>query len=64
MQGQDANYAVLTTIWKETCIEFIKYAECRLWANIYEIYLDFRSARIISLHKKNCSWNHLSGHYW
>ena len=23
---------------KETCIKFIKYAECRLWTNIYEIY--------------------------
>ena len=23
-----------TTTWKETCIEFKMYAECRLWANI------------------------------
>ena len=23
-----------TTTWKETCIQFKKYAECRLWANI------------------------------
>ena len=42
-----------TTIWKETRIEFIKYTECRLWANICEIYWDFRSARIISLQEKN-----------
>ena len=41
-----------TTTWKETCIEFIKHAECRLWAKIYEIYWDFCSARIISLKEK------------
>ena len=41
-----------TTTRKETWIEFIKYAECRLWANIYEIYWDFHSARIISLQEK------------
>ena len=38
------------TLWKETCIEFIKYAECRLWSNIYS---NFYSARIISYRKKN-----------
>ena len=30
----------------------IKYTECRLWANIYEIYWDFLSTRIISLYEK------------
>ena len=53
-----------TTTWKETCIEFNKYAECMLWANIYEIYWDFCSARIISLKEKKCSGNHLGGHHW
>ena len=46
------NQAVQTRTWKETCIEFIKYAGCRLWANIYEMYWDFHSTRIISLQKK------------
>ena len=41
-----------TTTWKETCIEFTKYAESRLWANIYEIYWDFRFTIIISLQEK------------
>ena len=45
-----------TTTWKETCIEFIKYAECRLWVNIYKIHWDFRSTRIISLLEKNPWW--------
>ena len=40
------------TTWKETCIEFITYAECTLWAKIYGIYWDFCAARIISLQKK------------
>ena len=53
-----------TTIWKETRIEFIKYTECRLWANICEIYWDFRSARIISFQEKNRSGNHFSGYQW
>ena len=38
-----------STTWKETCIKFKKYADCRFWANIYKIYWDFRSVRIISL---------------
>ena len=46
------NQAGQTTTCKETCIKFIKYAESRLWANIYEIYWDFCSAKIISLQKK------------
>ena len=33
-------------------MEFKKYRECKLWANIYKIYWDFRSARIISLREK------------
>ena len=41
-----------TTTWKETFIEFIKYPECRLRANIYEIYWDFHSGRIISFQEK------------
>ena len=41
-----------TITWKKTCIEFKKWRECRLWASIYEIYWDFRSARIISLRAK------------
>ena len=41
-----------TKKWKETCIEFKMYVECRLWANIYEIYRDFRSKRIISSQEK------------
>ena len=41
-----------TTTWKESCIEFIKYTECRLWVNIYKIHWDFHYARIISLQKK------------
>ena len=54
----EVNYAILTKsqtafiTWKETCIKFIKYAQCRLWANIYEIHWDFRSANIISLLEK------------
>ena len=43
------NQADQTTTWKETCIEFPKYAKYRLWANIDEIYWDFRSVRITSL---------------
>ena len=38
-----------STRWKETCIEFKKYADCRFWANTYEVYWNFRSVRIISL---------------
>ena len=38
-----------TMTWKETCIKFKKYKECRLWPNIYGIYWDFCSARAISL---------------
>ena len=41
-----------TKTWKETCIEFKKYSECRLWTNIYEIYRDFHSAKNISLREK------------
>ena len=41
-----------TATWKEACIEFIKYAECSLCANTFEIYWDFRSARTISLQEK------------
>ena len=52
----DINCAILTKRvklqQKETYIEFNKYAECRLWANIYDIYWDFRSAGIISLQEK------------
>ena len=43
------NQTSQTTTWKETCIEFKKYAEWRLWANIYEMYWDFHFIRIISL---------------
>ena len=66
----DENQAILIkwvkiyTKWKEGCIEFIKYAECRLSENIYKIYWEFRSARIISLQEKNRSGNHLSDHHW
>ena len=53
MQGQTqamtSGQSGQTTTWKETCIEFDTYTECRLRANIYEIYWDFRSAKIISL---------------
>ena len=34
---------------KETCIELKKYAEWRLWANIFEMYWDFSFIRTISL---------------
>ena len=40
------------TIWKGTCIEFKKYADCRFWANIYEIYWNLHSARISLFEKK------------
>ena len=53
-----------STTWKETWIEFKKYADCRFWANIYEISWDFRSVRLISLYDKNHSENHLSGNQW
>ena len=53
-----------TTTRKVTCVEFKKYRECWVWANIYEIFWDFRSARTISLWEKNGSGNHLSGHHW
>ena len=53
-----------TTTWKETCIEFMKYAKCRLWVNIYKIYWYFRSTRIMSLLEKTRGGNHLSGHHW
>ena len=42
-----------STTWKETCIKFKKYADCMFWKNIYKIYWDFRSVRIISLQEKN-----------
>ena len=32
-----SNQTAQTTTWKETCIEFVKYSECRLWASIYQI---------------------------
>ena len=48
----DANYATLTK-WVKLQHEKIKYTECRLWANIHEIYWDFRSARIFLYKKKN-----------
>ena len=35
------------TTWKETCIEFKMNAECSFWGNIYKIYWDFCSERII-----------------
>ena len=38
-----------STTWRKTRIEFNKYTECRFWANIYKIYWDFCSVRIISL---------------
>ena len=46
------NYAILTKLVKvqlkkKTCIELKKYADCSFWANIYEIYWDFRSVRIV-----------------
>ena len=37
---------------KETCIKFEKYGDCRFWANIYKIYWDFCSIRMISLYEK------------
>ena len=46
------NQMCQTTTWKETCIKLNKHAECRFWADIYEIYGDFHSARIISLQEK------------
>ena len=53
---RDINQTGQTASWKETCIKFNKYAECRLWANIYEIYWDFCSARVISLPEKKNVW--------
>ena len=53
-----------STTWKETCIEFKKYADCRFWANMYKIYWDFCSVRVISLKEKNGGGNHFSGYQW
>ena len=50
--------------WKETRIGLKKYAKCWFWANIYEIYRDFRSVRIITLSEKKRSVKHLSGPQW
>ena len=38
-----------TTTWKETCVEFKKYAKCKLWTKIYQIYWDFCFIRTILL---------------
>ena len=42
-----------STTWKETRIEFKKYAEGRFRENIHKIYWNFCSVRIISLLEKN-----------
>ena len=39
--------------WEETSIKFKKYVD---WANIYEIYWDFRSMGIIALYEQNLLW--------
>ena len=39
-----------TTTWKETCIELKKYAECKLWSNIYKMYWDFHFLTLYGPH--------------
>ena len=41
-----------TTTRNETCIKFINDAECRHWANIYDILWEFCCTRIISSQQK------------
>ena len=58
-ESTGANYIILTKrvkvkyekkpIYRIKSIEFKNYADCRFWANIYEIYWEFCSVRIFSL---------------
>ena len=41
-----------TATWKKTWIEFKKYKEHNFWANIKEIYWNFRFVRIVFFRKK------------
>ena len=46
------NQMVQSTTWKDACIKFKKYADCKFWVNIYKIYWDFCSVRMILYMKK------------
>ena len=63
----DTNYVMLTKQVKlqheKKHLEFIKYAKCRIWVNIYEIYWDFGYARILYLQEKKIVET-ISGHHW